>query len=149
VTKNLVLVGGQPARESVELHPRGRDLVLRRRFRASVPWTVAGAGAGAGVVGAGLILLGHANYSAYESELAARFPDGAHEGELPSSLASLHTRAVVENGAGIAMAALGGSALIAGLVMVGLNQPRAVEVAPVVVVGAGAHDVSVTWLGRF
>jgi hypothetical protein len=152
LTKNLVLVGGQPATESIVLKPRiraVRNVVLRRRFRAWIPWTITGAGAGSALIGAGLIVLGHSQLNQFQAELAQMFPNGATTGEVPASLWNLRTRARVDNGIGLGLVTAGGAAMITGLVMVALNQPHEVEMPPPVVVSAGAHDLSIAWLGRF
>ena len=149
-TRNLVLVAGKAATETIELEPRPRTFVLHRRFRAWIPWTIAGAGAGTALLGAGLMVIGHSSMSQFEAKLGQMFPDGAasHD-DVPSSLWSLRTRAKVENGVGISLVCAGGAALATGLVMVALNQPHQVETQPAVVIGASAREVAVLLLGRF
>jgi hypothetical protein len=149
LTKNLTLVGGTPAVEKIVLAPRQRRTVVRRRYRTWVPWTIAGIGAGAALLGAGTITIARAHEREFEHAFELACPDGCTWGEPGKNVEwGLHDRAEIEHLVGLSVAGAGGALLVTGLVMVVLNLPREVEVtAPIVT--SSAHHVGVVWTGTF
>ena len=150
LTKNLTLIGGTPEIESIELKPRGKGPVkLVRRWRSSLPWTIAGVGLGTALLGTFSWELGNANIDLYNKGVAAECPNGCASGQLSSDTLNHKSTAELENTLGISLMVAGGATLVTGLVMLALNQQREVPLASGFVVNASPHDVGVAWLGSF
>nr|HEX4318648.1 hypothetical protein [Kofleriaceae bacterium] len=134
----LVLLGGKTTVEDVRLMPL-QPGGIARRWAPWKPWLVVGAGAAIAIAGGILEVHAHDDYDSYDAGFAkscAAGCGGPTQMPIPATLASLERRARLDNDAAVAMFAVGGAALVAGLVGVYLAQPYAVEkpvtVAPVV-----------------
>jgi tetratricopeptide (TPR) repeat protein len=148
-TLPLVLVGGKTMVADVKLARLAASRVVRR-WAAWKPWTVFGAGAAVALGGGYLELRSYDNYKTYDERFATMCPNGCggpSQPPIPEGLTSLRDRAAIENGAAIALFAVGGLALVAGAVGVYLNQPMAttedrITIAPLVRPGSAGLVVS-------
>lgn len=117
-----------------------------RRWSTWKPWTVLGASAAVALAGIPLQLAANGSMDDYEKQVATACPAGCARNAVPAAARDAESRAHLENGLAIGLFAAGGAAVAAGVVMVLLNQPHAVESARVSVVPTG-HGAAVT--GRF
>ncbi len=138
LTKNLSLNGGAAYVEDVTLKPQVVVKTYERRWKkAWMPWVIAGSGAGVAMLGGAAMLIARADMDNYngtiEKECSGNScsPDvldgGANEADWVDAANARKDRAYIENAVGIGLVAVGGAALVSGLVMVALNQPHEVE----------------------
>jgi tetratricopeptide (TPR) repeat protein len=147
-SKDLVLLPGEVTREVIVLRaPRTRTV---RRWSASTPWWVAGAGGAAAVVGTASLLLGNANVRAVNAEVTRQCPppSGCSEG-LPSELASDRARAQLEQRMGVTALMAGAATLATGVVLLVLNQPRQVLDTPGVALRVTPEEIGIGWSRAF
>jgi len=151
----LVLMPGKVTVASVKLVPLTSATRLVRRWPSWKPWALIGLGAAVAVIGVPLELQAAANFDAYDKEFGTTCPSGCGGPGQPmaaASLASLRQTARTQNVAAISLFAVGGATLLAGIVGVILNQPRAstphestLRVVPVIEPGAASVVID----GRF
>ncbi len=124
-SKDLVLPPGEVTREVIVLRaPRTRTV---RRWSSAMPWWVAGSGGAAMALGAASLLLGNANLRAVTAEVTQQCPPPAGcPAGLPSGLRADRDRAVLEQRLGAGLLVAGGAAVVTGVVLLVLNQPRQV-----------------------
>jgi hypothetical protein len=96
-----------------------------RRWTAWKPWALFGAGIVVAAVGIPLIVDAKHSFDRFDTEIATSCPNGCAPGALPTGAVEARDRALAENGASIAMFAVGGAVAAAGVVVLILNQPRA------------------------
>jgi hypothetical protein len=151
-TAPLVLVPGKEQIHAVKLQKIEVHTHLVRRWSARTPWLVVGAGAGALVLGGVLDLQARSDFQSFDDQVALQCPAGCSASMPPgmqqvaAATRSLQTKARVENIAGVSLLAVGGAAVVAGLVGVYLNLPRSVvEHAPLVVPTGNGAMASWTW----
>lgn len=127
-TRSLNLVGGQPFVEKLSpLKVATRKVVLRRRWSATTPWIIVGAGAGIALLGGAGILVGNSDMATFNSQVSDKCKAGCTSGDASNGVDwGRESRARFEQMTGAGLAAAGGATLTAGLVMVFLNQPREV-----------------------
>jgi hypothetical protein len=135
---------GKPNVIVIELHllPSTRRLV--RRWPVWQPWTIAAGGAALAGAGAGLTWLALSNRDGYQAwldkcKLTAPYCAGQ------SASSSAYDHAKIEYPIGLGALSLGGAALVAGAVMIYLNQGHMVSVEPSV----GTEHASLTLVGRW
>jgi hypothetical protein len=142
-TKSLVLIPGKELVHVVQLHPIVVKTKLVRRWPARDPWIVLGGGAGVAALGGLFDWLAYRGYKSYDDTASHICP--CPPGKIDSSTKSI---AHAENIAGVSLLAIGSTAVLAGILAVYLNQPRAIaEHAPVITptVGSGTAGAAVTW----
>lgn len=131
-TRLIKLVPGEPENVSLSLIAIGAATVTRRRWKPWKPWAAVGAGATLGLIGAGLRWRAGENFADYDRELAFACPgpQGCEKDDedLTAGIDDLRTRAEVQNSLGMGSIIAGSATVAAGLVLVFLNQPRAVPV---------------------
>lgn len=147
-SKDLVLPPGEVTREVIMLRaPQTRTV---RRWSAAMPWWVAGGGGAALAVGAASLLLGNANMRAVTAEVTQQCPPPAGcPGGLPSSLAADRDRAELQQGVGTSLMIAGGAAVVTGVVLMVLNQPREVLDTRGVAVKVAPGEMGVRWSYAF
>jgi hypothetical protein len=128
VTRAPFLIPGRETVVRLELVPMQSAIRMRRRWRRWWPWTTLGAGALVAAVGVPLLLQARADLRDYDAEVEAACPRGCQPGELSPAVQALEDRARRENVAAFVAFGVGGAALAAGITLVILNQPRAVQV---------------------
>lgn len=122
-SKALVLPSGEVTREVITLHaPRTRTV---RRWSPAMPWAVLGAGVAVAALGSAGVMIGNADQRAVDAavEQRCRPPLGCPDG-LPPELAEDADRARLKQRLGVSVMAIGGAAVVAGLALLVLNQPR-------------------------
>lgn len=124
-SKALVLPPGEVTREVITLRaPRTRTV---RRWSPAMPWAVLGAGAAVVALGSAGVMIGNADQRAVDAAVEQRCrPPLGCPGGLPSGLADDADRARLKQRLGVSVMALGGAAVVAGLSLLVLNQPRQV-----------------------
>ena len=119
-----------------------------RRWAVWKPWTVLGAGALVGLIGAAFIVEAKSNLDTFDGELAQLCPAGCRREQLPTTVLDASNRGHWEGDVAIGLFAAGGAIAATGVVLLILNQPRlepdtspsALTVAPVA--GAGTTGLS-------
>ena len=119
--------------------PAGRRLV--RRWPKWTPWTVLAAGAAVGLAGGGVWLDARGKFTTYNNDVAASCGTGCYE--TPDQKA-LRESAAREANVSYGVFALGGAGLVAGFVMIVLNQPH-FAVAPTVGADHVGLAISAPW----
>lgn len=106
---------------------RGRQTRIefdaRRRWAWWQPWTVLGAGALVSITGGVLQWRAQENMSRYQDRFGDACPAGCPDDSQPA-LARLRRRATWQNRAGVTALLTGGTIIVAGTVLVVLNQAR-------------------------
>ncbi|MEZ4365097.1 MAG: PEGA domain-containing protein [Kofleriaceae bacterium] len=165
LTQNLSLNPGEPYAETLVLKPAPKPAtkLVRRWEKTWVPWTIAGAGAGVGLLGAGLMVIARSHMDQFNSTISSKCSSGCSQPDLPGGegpddpdLVAAYDRkdqANLENTLGIGMVGVGGAAVLTGLVMVALNQPKEVPAqgptGPQVVFTGSDTNLGVSVMGRF
>ena len=153
LTRKLVLVGGKATVvEKVTLAPRSTKTRVVRRYRTWIPWTILGVGAGTALLGGGTMLLARSEMNAWSSDFQRECPDGCSDAEVEMRIGwGQHDRAKIENIAGISVLAVGGAAVVTGIIAIIRNQPREVPLEGGIIVGATAtgDEVGLSVIGRF
>jgi hypothetical protein len=147
-TAQLTLMPGKELVHEVQLAPTTGKTRLVRRWRARTPWLVVSAGAGAALIGGALDLLSKQKYADYDNYVIAVCKNECPPGTFDESKAPSTTTARIENVAGNTLLVVGGATIVAGLVGVYLNMPRAVaEHAPTITptVGPSGAMTTLSW----
>jgi hypothetical protein len=99
--------------------------VSKRRWPSWMPWTVAGVGATVLAVGGGLHTQSSSSFASYDKSFDDRCEEsgGCKDSEVPDLTEQLNSAERKQNIAVISYA-VGGAALVGGLVMVFMNQPQ-------------------------
>lgn len=100
------------------------EVKLVRRFPLWLPWTVMGAGAVVALVGVPVMASAESSYERYDQDLSRVCPSGCPLASLPGSVLDLKQSAAAQNGAAIGLFSVGGAAVVTGVVLAVLNQPR-------------------------
>lgn len=122
-TETVVLEPGQSRTVAVAVDRPRVDLV--RRWSPSVPWIVAGSGLAIGLAGGFAVLHGNGAMDRANEELRVRCASPC--AGVPADLARKVDRAERTQQLGIAGIAVGSAILVTGVVLVYVNQPRAVR----------------------
>ncbi len=124
LTRDVVALPGAAQPVDVSLMSIADATVTVRRWETWKPWAVVGSGLVLGGLGAVFFQQARSTRDDY----AARLSDNCSVTPCADvgSLNSTWARAQVENGVGIGGLAVGGAAVVTGLVLVILNRPRAV-----------------------
>lgn len=129
----LALRAGEARRVEMRLISLEAALGTRRRWSQALPWSFAASGAAAAATGVALVLVARADAARFNERLEELCPSGCVRrdplpGEdlarMPSSLVSLETRVKAEHYSAVALLGLGGAALVTGITLLLLNQPR-------------------------
>jgi hypothetical protein len=126
-TRNVNLISGKTAVETLELLALTQLTRTERRWRWWKPATVLSSGAALVLAGIPLLLDGNAAIDRYDNSIAAGCPGGCRTQDLPSAVRDLPGRSSKETGFAVSLFAVGGGLVAAGLVMVIVNQPRVVH----------------------
>jgi hypothetical protein len=129
-------------------------IIVHRRFRRWLPWTIAGAGAVMAGTGLGLRVSATGRNNDYDRALRERCAQGCLLTDL-SDLEGQRARARTENVVGLGMLGAGAAALTAGLALAFINQPEIsthpdagkakIDVIPLI----APHSAGVSAGGRF
>ncbi|HEX4421346.1 MAG TPA: hypothetical protein VH165_25700 [Kofleriaceae bacterium] len=129
-SRALDLPAGSPVTAEITLKPekvRVERENYERRFRWWIPWAIAGGGVVSGLVGGGVYLTARSNIRSYDSDFAAKCPDGCTATQIPASLTQRASSARRLSGIGIGFIVTGGAALLAGGALGFLNSPQKIE----------------------
>jgi hypothetical protein len=144
-SKDLVLVPGETAREVIELRaPRTRTV---RRWSTRLPWWTLAGGALLAGVGAASFRYGSERHEDViaQSRACAEFVGCSNAAELRRR----EDRALRYRNAGLAGLAVGATAVVTGVVLLVLNQPRQVLERPGVAVQLSDHHLGLGWTHAF
>lgn len=148
VNRRETLVAGDNPAIALRLTPLADVTVTRTRWATWKPWAITGGGVAVAGVGAALLLSARGLRDDYQAALARECGELACEPDaLPVGTADLLDRAQLRNALGIGAVAVGGAAVVAGVVMVILNrpyaalEPRALSVAVTPTVGGALVGV--------
>ncbi|MBL4637311.1 MAG: hypothetical protein JKY56_25880 [Kofleriaceae bacterium] len=111
----------------ISLIPLADTVTYERRFARWKPWAVLGAGAGFALVGVGLSVKSRASVDDYDREIDRLCPNGCPTDDIPQTVSDLESRAALEESVAIGALVVGGAAIVAGLTLLQINQPRRVE----------------------
>lgn len=136
------------------------SLVMQRRWKASTPWLIAGAGVAGLLTAGGLQLLASADMDAYNATIekecsgtdcTPEILGGPNRASWVDGANAHKDRAYLENAASVGLFVVGGAATITGLVMAVVNTPRASEspARPTVGVAPLAGGAAVSLTGGF
>jgi hypothetical protein len=92
-----------------------------------VPWLVLGGSAAIVGTGVAFQLAASDNFDAYEQEIARSCPSGCRPEDLPPAVRALEDRGRWQNTLGVTGMVVGGVGMVAGSVLLVLNQPRHVR----------------------
>src|SRR5439155_25264986 len=115
-TAKLVLLPGKELVHAVQLHPVKAKLA--RRWEATKPWLVVGAGAGVTLIGALVEWKAHSDTTSFDADATKHCP--CPPGVLTDP--SLKSTGRIENVLGVTLLVAGGAGLAAGLIGVYLNR---------------------------
>jgi hypothetical protein len=104
-----------------------RSTTLEHRWKRWKPWAVVGGGVAISLLG--LVFRGQAqaSYDEFHEGLAAACPLGCVRSSLPADVIGIEDRGQTYNAAATTSYVIGGAAIIVGVVLVLLNNERAVE----------------------
>lgn len=126
VNRRETLVAGDNPAIDLRLTPLADVTVTRTRWATWKPWAITGGGVAVAGVGAALLLSARGLRDDYQAALARECGELACDPEaLPVGTADLLDRAQLRNALGVGAVAVGGAAVVAGVVMVILNRPYA------------------------
>ncbi|MFT7578489.1 MAG: hypothetical protein ACI9MR_000147 [Myxococcota bacterium] len=94
----------------------------------AVPWTVFGSGLAIAAAGIPLLFAANDNYGAYDAKFDAACPKGCPSREVPGSVRDLVDTADRQWAGAVTLFAVGGAAVVTGIVLLVLNEPRQIEV---------------------
>jgi hypothetical protein len=140
--RRIVLQPGQTTTLVLEMKLKARGRT-ERRWARWMPWTVVGASGVLGLAGGVAVWTSKAKFKDYDDEFARACPAGCSGDPAESSKGEAESRQRL----GFGIVAAGGATLVAGLVLVVLNQPRLVGASVNPTIGkehAGAM-VSIPW----
>ncbi|MFH2006505.1 MAG: hypothetical protein ABI333_07970 [bacterium] len=129
-TRAPFLIPGRETILRIKLLPMASAIRMKRRWKRWWPWTILGGGLLVALSGVPLLLKARSDLNDYDSQLKSLCPTGCEVNSLPRAVTDLESRAHQENRAAIALFAVGGAVVIAGITFVILNQPRAVQMKP-------------------
>ena len=143
ITREPVVLGGQPARVDLTLIALRDAAVTRTRWPIWKPWAVVGAAAAVAGLGAVVELDARATLDDYRAALADECGERGCAGGRPSAAtAALERRAVVRDRVGVSLMVAGGVGLATGVALLLANRPftalpdqrgpRALTIAPLI-----------------
>ena len=148
----LVLVGGKVDTVDVRLVKLEPTRIVRR-WSPWKPWVIVGVGVALASTGGYLEWRAYKNNSNYGSQFATACPSGCGgpvQPPIPSSLASLHDRARLENMSAIALLIAGGTALATGSYgVVHESAPRDSALEKNIMLAPALGGVSLAVVGSF
>jgi len=113
---------------NIVLKPQTR-LEERYPLNPAIPWSVFGGGLVIAAVGIPMQLMAQSSYDDYDDILRNQCPPGGcPASELPADAVAARDSGDTTDAVGIAMYAVGGAAVVAGIVLLVMNQPEEVEV---------------------
>ncbi|HEY4181903.1 MAG TPA: hypothetical protein VGM90_33900 [Kofleriaceae bacterium] len=147
-TQSVQIEGGRPQSTTIALAKREVTRVvertqLERRWSPWKPYAVIGGGAAVAGVGGVMMLLARSQFSTFD-DFSTSCGGQCSKGDPGYDAAKKHyDRGYLERGIGTGALVVGGAAVATGIVLVFMNQPREVQVAPTV------EHPGVAILGRF
>jgi hypothetical protein len=142
----LNLVGGQPDSETVKLLPLKDVTHYVRRWATWKPYALLGAGAFVALLGVPVELEAVGDRNTYDRLIGEHCPSGCAPKDVNPDDTAYLNKMKVENTVAVSLFAVGGAALVSGVVAVIMNQPRAIIEKQVAVVPAkGGAIAMVGW----
>jgi hypothetical protein len=133
VSRPLVVAGGSTVRDTLQLVPLEKAVIVEYPSPRWIPWTVTGVGAALALGGLGLWLKGKSELDDFEREFRRECPMGCELAMHPS-LADAEDSALFKGKAGVTLMISGGAATVTGLLWTLFNTPSRrlpkVEIAP-------------------
>jgi tetratricopeptide (TPR) repeat protein len=139
LTVNRVMLPGKRERISIKLE---RERIYQRRWARWKPWLLVGSGVLVAAAGAGLWAKAQSDYDEFSRELTSLCPAGCEASKLPDSVASARDSGDVFHKLAISAFAVGAATAIAGVALVIVNQPIALEAPLQPMVGPRAAGLS-------
>lgn len=142
--QTIVLHPGEPSTLVLEMKLKSRGKT-ERRWASWKPWVVVGASGAIALTGGLVARSSRAMFDQYDTEFARLCSEGCSATSDPAS--GYKTRAEFRQNLGWGIVTAGGATLVAGLVLVVLNQPRLVGASVTPTIGtehAGAM-LSIAW----
>ena len=145
-TKEIRLAPGEKTTLVIELHLLPAKGHLVRRWAKWKPWAVLAGGGAVALVGGALAVKGYYDIKAYDDEVARLWSGNMSAPPMPSqAYIDQKTSGVTLGHIGVPMAIAGGALAATGFVMILMNQPHLVAVAPAI----GKEQTGVSIVGRF
>ncbi|MFH2010649.1 MAG: tetratricopeptide repeat protein [bacterium] len=130
-TRTLTVLPRKTIRLNLAPLPLRTIIKMKRRWKRWIPWTVLVSGAVvAAAVGVPLIVLAKSSFNKYDTNFETECSNGCFPSERSGAQADLLPQARNMRDSGIALVAISGAVIAAGVTLVLLNQPRAHRVNP-------------------
>jgi hypothetical protein len=94
----------------------------------AIPWSIFGGGLAVAASGIPLLFLARDNYDAHDAKFDALCPSGCPRDDVPSAVTTLADTGDDQAAGAAALFAVGGAAVVTGIVLLILNSPEQVEV---------------------
>ena len=124
LARALSLVAGEETVTAVELVPLDTSRQMARRWDRWVPWSVVGAGVGAGLLGFGMRALAVSDANEYDREVTRLCPRGCPEETLPESVTDVRSSAELKAGVAVSLFVVAAATSSTGAALLYLNRPR-------------------------
>jgi len=145
-TKEIRIEPGKKTTLVIELHLLPPNKRVVRRWARWKPWALLAGGGAVALAGGGLALAGYYDIKHYDDEVARLWNANMAAPPMPSqSYIDQKDRGVTLSHIGVPALAVGGALAATGFVMVLLNSPHVVTVAPAI----GKEQTGVSIIGRF
>lgn len=125
-TRQMVFSPGEPVDIDIDLLTVDEATYTQRRWSAWKPWAVTGAGLVVSAAGGVLHWRSLSNFDSYDTEFGARCMTGCRD-EQVLDLNDMRDRATLQRRIAIVGSAVGGAALVSGLVLVYLNRGKVIR----------------------
>lgn len=125
-TRQLVFTPGEPVDIDIDLLTVDEATYTQRRWSAWKPWAVTGAGLVVSAASGYLHWRSLSNFDSYDTEFAMRCANGCEDEQVPD-LNEMRDRASLQRRIAIVSSAVGGTALVTGLVLLYLNRGKVVR----------------------
>jgi hypothetical protein len=130
-TKSIFLLPGKVMTVRLKMLSLKSAVKMKRRWKRWIPWTVLAAGAAGALVGLPLFFTAASDYKKFDQQVEAICGDlpagGCTSSELPQSTKDYETRGDAKYYSSLVIFSVGGAVAAAGVVLIILNQPRAVR----------------------
>jgi tetratricopeptide (TPR) repeat protein len=145
-TKEIRLAPGEKTTLVIELHLLPSKGHLARRWAKWKPWAVLAGGGVVAIAGGALAVKGYYDIKAYDDEVGKLWASNMAAPPMPAkSYVDQKSTGVTLSHIGVPAAIAGGAIAATGFVMILMNQPHLVTIAPTI----GKEQTGVSILGRF